>query len=149
MNRKPHEIQGFSLAECLVVLACMAILASMTLPNIHTLQQEWVLWGGTVAVESSLQWGRMHAVTANSALIFKVSGNGKRYCWVEAESGEEFSNTVQIMPNGLRIASQPGKPLRFYQHGNAVPAGSYVIAGEAGSYSVVVSPGGRIRTERN
>lgn len=149
MSRDMKECHGFSFAECLVVLACLAVCASMTLPNIQKLQQEWALWGGTVAVESSLQWGRMHAVSSNSSHMFKVSPDGVRYCWVDIESGKEYINSVRTLPYGLKIASQPGKPLRFYQHGNAVPAGTYVIAGAAGSYSVVVSPGGRIRTERN
>jgi prepilin-type N-terminal cleavage/methylation domain-containing protein len=139
---------GFSLIECLFVICLGAVLATVAVANIHRVRQEWTLWGGVISVEETLQWGRMHAVISNSPLMFKVSENGNRHCWVDADSGEEYAGTVRTMPEGLKIASSPKQPLRFYQHGNAVPAGTYVVSGNTGSIAVIVSPGGRIRTEK-
>lgn len=82
-------------------------------------------------------------------MLFNVSDDGCRYGWIDAASGEKYSNSTRDLPNKIRIESAPRRPLRFYQYGNAAPAGTYVIQGEAGSYSVVVSPGGRIRIQRN
>jgi Tfp pilus assembly protein FimT len=143
------ERYGYSLIECLLVISCAAILAAVAAPNLHRLQQEWTLWGGVRSVESSLQWGRMHAVSSNTSIIFNVSADGCRYFWSDAESGEKYENSARSMPGNIRIESVPGRSLRFYQHGNAAPAGTYVIRGETGTYSVIVSPGGRIRIERH
>lgn len=149
MNVFVWKREGFSLIESLFVLASVAIISTAAVPNIHRMQQEWLLRGGAAAVESALQWGRMHAISSNTPLLFSISDNGIRYCWIDGDSGEEYRNSARTLPDGLRIESSPGSPLRFYQHGNAVPAGTFVVAGGAGSYSVIVSPGGRIRTERN
>lgn len=140
---------GYSILECLMVLSIIIILATIAVPNFRRLGQEWTLWGTARSIESSLQWGRMHAISSNTPILFNVFDSGSRYCWVDAASGEKYANTAHMLPHNIQIESAPGRPLRFYQYGNAVPAGTYVIRGEAGSYSVVVSPGGRIRIQRN
>jgi hypothetical protein len=149
MKTDTRMSDGYSLVECLIVLVAAATITTFAVPNIHHLLQEWSLWGGKAVLESSLQWGRLHAVSSNMPLIFNIYEGGLRFGWIEAESGEEFLNSVRDLPSGVKIVSSPRRPLRFYQHGNAAPAGTFVVAGPSGSYSVVVSPGGRIRTERN
>lgn len=145
----PGERSGYSILECLIVLCCAAVLAGLSVPGLVRLQQEWALWGCARSLESSLRWGRATAVTSNASVLFEVSGNGSRYCWTDGASGMSYLNSVRRLPAGVRIASQPARPLRFYPNGNAVPAGTYVLRAAAGSYSVVVNPGGRIRVERN
>jgi hypothetical protein len=132
-----------------MVLACATLLLSAALPNLARMQQEWTLWGGARSVEASLQWGRMHAISSNMPLLFEISEDRRRFYWVDPESGDPFSASVRYLPGGTRMAAFPRRSLRFYPHGNAVPAGTYIIEGESGSYSVVVSPGGRIRSQRN
>ena len=141
--------QGYSLAELTVSLLCAAILVTIAVPNLARFQREWELWGGTRILETSLQWGRMHAVATNSPMLFEVDEDRQRFYWVDPVSGDTYVGTVRELPRGLRIASCPSRPLRFYQHGNAAPAGTYTIEGEAGSCSVIVSPGGRIRIRKN
>jgi len=135
--------------ECLVVLVLTGILATVAVPNIHRLKLEWSLWGGMETLEAALQWGRMHAVTSNAPLIFSVSGDGRSCYWLDAQTKDAVRNSSRTFPAGLKITSAPKSPLRFYQHGNAAPAGTFIITGEAGSWSVIVSPGGRIRAEKN
>ena len=132
-----------------MVLACSVLLMSAALPGMAHMQQEWILWGGARSVESSLQWGRMRAISSNTPLLFEISVDRKSFHWVDPESGAPYAVSVRYLPEGTRMAAFPSRPLRFYPHGNAVPAGTYTIEGECGSYSVVVSPGGRIRTQRN
>jgi type II secretory pathway pseudopilin PulG len=141
--------QGYSLVELVIVLACAAFLISAAVPNIFQLRQEWTLWGSARLLESSMQWGRMHAIAANTALLLQVDSNGQRFYWTDPSTGEPYEGSIRYLPANVRIADCPGRPVRFYQHGNAAPAGTYVVEGEAGSYSVVVAPGGRIRIRRN
>jgi prepilin-type N-terminal cleavage/methylation domain-containing protein len=146
---EPGASRGFSLAELMVVLACTALLLAAAVPNISHLQKEWVLWNSAKLVEVSLQWGRMQAISANAPLLFEIDESRRRFYWVDPESGEPYANSVRHLSGDVRIVASPRRPLRFYQHGNAAPAGTFTVEGEAGSYSVVVSLGGRIRFQRN
>ena len=141
--------QGYSLAELVIVIACTAVFVSAAVPNLSRLQQEWALLGGARLLESSMQWGRMHAISANTSVKFEVDGTGRVFYWVDPTTGNRYENSIRHLPWGVRIISKPKKPVRFFQHGNAVPAGTYTIQREAKSYSVVVSPGGRIRIQKN
>ena len=140
---------GYSLVELLAVFAIISVLIAAAVPGASRLQKEWALWGGTRLLESSLQWGRMHAISSNSSLLFEIDENRHMFCWKDPESGDLYAGTVRILSNGLRITAFPRRSLRFYQHGNAAPAGTYTVEGDTGSYSVVVAPGGRIRIQRN
>jgi type II secretory pathway pseudopilin PulG len=140
---------GYSLTELIIVILLVTVVASTAVPNINALQRQWDLWGSARSLEASLQWGRMHAISSNAPVLFEVADEGRKYYWVDPSSGDSYADSERRLPGGIRIVSYPRRPLRFYQHGNAVPAGTYRIEGTAGSYSVVVSPGGRIRVQKN
>lgn len=140
---------GYSLTELVIVVACAAIMLTAAVPNIVRLQKEWALWGGARILETSLQWGRMHAIASNAPVIFEVDDERQEFCWTDAASGDRYAGSIRHLPVGIRFIAAPRRSLRFYQHGNAVPAGTYTIAGDVGSYSVIVAPGGRIRIQRN
>jgi Tfp pilus assembly protein FimT len=140
---------GASLLELIVVIACGGILVAIAVPNVEQLQREWMLWGAAHMVESSLQWGRMHAVAANCSVLFEVNPDGRGYHWADTETGAPFEESRRTLPGRVRIVSSPHRPLRFYPRANAAPAGTFVIQGDAGQYSVIVSVAGRIRLQRN
>lgn len=140
---------GYSLIELLIVLACAATMITLALPNISRLQTELALWGSARSVENSLQWGRMHAIASNTPILFEVGENGNRFGWLDPESGDSYSESIRFLEHGIRITSSPKRALRFYPQGYAVPAGTYVIQADIGSYSVIVTPGGRIRFQKN
>jgi type II secretory pathway pseudopilin PulG len=145
----PGAGEGYSLAELMVVLACVGVLFSAATPGVTHWQKEWSLWGCTRNLEASLQWGRMHAISSNAPILFEIDADNQKYYWKDPQSGDPYSGTIRQLPRGVRITSYPKRSLRFYQHGNAAPAGTYKLEGETGSYSVVVSPGGRIRIQKN
>jgi type II secretory pathway pseudopilin PulG len=146
---KLRASEGYSLAELLAVLGCIAVLIATAAPNVVHWQKEWAVWGSARTIETSLQWGRMHAIASNAPILFTIDAGMQKFFWADPQTGDPYTGTVRQLPRGVRIASCPKRPLRFYQHGNAAPAGTYVITGETGSYSVVVSPGGKIRIQKN
>jgi len=140
---------GYSIAELLIVIACAAILLAAAVPGINRLHQEWILWGTARILETSMQWGRMHAVASNAPLVFHADADRHEFYWVDASSQEICADTRRQLPRGIRFAATPKRPLRFYPHGNAAPAGTYTVSGDNSSYSVVITPGGRIRIQRD
>lgn len=141
--------EGHSLAELLIVVSCAAVLLAAAVPNIAHLNQVWALWGSARVLEASLQWGRMHAITANAPIIFEIDESCQKFYWADPATGTPYEGSVRILSHGVRITRYPMRPLRFYQHGNAAPGGTYTLENQVGSYSVVVTPGGRIRFQKN
>jgi Tfp pilus assembly protein FimT len=141
--------EGFSLTESTIVLMCMIILMSAGIPVVSKLKSDWALWTAARMVETSLQWGRMHAISSNAPLLFDIDENQATFSWLDPISGNSFEGSMHRLPATVRFIAAPKRPLRFYQHGNAAPAGTYTVQGDAGSYSVIVSPGGRIRIQKN
>ncbi len=142
-------LSGFTLVECLVTLTLAGVVLTAAVPGVQRVTQSFALMGATRMVEVSLQWGRSHAIAGNTSLAFIVDSDGKRFYWVDGRSGDQYEGTVRFLPAGVRIANSPRRPLRFYQKGNAVPAGTFVIQGDAGTFRVVVNPAGRIRTQKD
>ena len=141
--------EGYSLAELLVVLACMAVVTTAAVPNIAHLQGIWTLWGDTRNLEASMHWGRQYAIAANTSVLFEIDESGQKYYWVDGTAGDIYSESIRHLSRDALIVASPKRSLRFYQNGNAAPAGTFTLKSGAGSYSVVVSPGGRIRIQKN
>ena len=135
--------------ELLIVVAITAIIVTFAVPGFVRMRKEWELWGSARLVETSLQWGRMRAISTNSSVLFEVSEDGRRFMWRDPSTGDIFAATAWSMTGKSRIASSPRTPLRFYPRGNAVPSGTYKVEGDTGSYSIIVTPGGRIRFQKN
>ena len=144
-----NNAHGFSLPELLIVAAIAAIIAAFTAPGFVRIQKGLSLWGSARMVETSLQWGRMRAISSNAPVLFEVGEDGEGFIWRDPSTDESFETTARFLNSGTRIASSPRTPLRFYPRGNAVPSGTYRVEGETGSYSIIVTPGGRIRFQKN
>jgi len=149
MKQGKNYENGFTLAELLIVVVIAAIIVTFAVPGFVRIQKEWSLWGSARMVETSLQWGRMRAIASNSPVLFEIAEDGRGFAWKDTVTGDVFTTTAWTMTGSARIASSPRTPLRFYPRGNAVPSGTYRVEGETGSYSIIVTPGGRIRFQKN
>jgi len=140
--------RGFTLVELTILLAGGMVLILLAVPALATVERQWSLWGGACQVESTLQWGRLYAISANTSLRFEVDARGESFWWTDSETGAKFAATVRRLPKGVRINSAPAQPLRFFPRGNAAPAGSYAVGSSAGTWRIVVNLAGRIRMEK-
>jgi hypothetical protein len=139
---------GIGLMELLVTITCCSVLIVVGVPNLNRLSQEFSLKGGVQLLEASLLWGRMHAISANTSLMLVVEPAGRVFYWVDPVSGARYEGSVRTLPAHVRIAAAPRRPLRFFQHGNAAPAGTYMVQGDTGAFRVVVNTMGRIRIQK-
>jgi Tfp pilus assembly protein FimT len=139
---------GIGVMELLVTIVCCSILIVAGVPSFHRLSQEFSLKGGVQLLEASLLWGRMHAISANTPLMLVVDPAGHVFYWADPVSGARYEGSARTLPAHVRIAAAPRRPLRFFQHGNAAPAGTYVVQGETGAFRVVINTMGRIRIQR-
>ncbi len=88
-------------------------------------------------------------IASNTPVIFRSDDVRQEFYWEDAASGEPYARSLRSLPRGIRFVATPRRPVRFYPHGNAAPAGTYTLAGDVGSYSIVIAPGGRIRLQKN
>jgi type II secretory pathway pseudopilin PulG len=139
---------GFCLLEALAALSCALVLTAIAVPNAGRMRHGIALWGGTRLIESSLQWGRMHAITTNTSVMFQVDPDGRGFYWSDPVSGAPYASSARIFAGGVRLTGFPKKSLRFYPRGNAAPAGTFTLTGDAGTYRVIVNLAGRIRIEQ-
>jgi len=139
---------GTGVVEMLVVLGLLSIMAGAAAPGAQRMHQEWVLWGSTHALESSLLWARTHAISQNDSLALIVESGGKRYYWQDPDGGR-YDYSVRDLASGVAIVQSPRRPLTFFPRGTAVPAGTFVVQSQAGTYRVVVSVMGRVRVQRD
>ncbi|MBM3790905.1 MAG: prepilin-type N-terminal cleavage/methylation domain-containing protein, partial [Acidobacteria bacterium] len=58
--------KGFGILEVLAAVAVVSILLSVGVPNLDRWSRQWDLQGSLHMLETSLLWGRMHAIAANS-----------------------------------------------------------------------------------
>ena len=143
----PHSL-GYSLIELTLVTACIGILLAAAVPGLNHIQEEWTLWSAAHLVQTSLQWGRMYAIAANIPVSMEVDAGGRRFFWSDPTTAEPLVNSIRHLPRAVRIVAFPKSQLNFYPRGNAAPAGTYVLEGDAGAYKVIVNIAGRIRLER-
>ena len=141
--------RGFSLIEVVTALSCAVSLFILAAPNVARIHREWALFGAVRSLECSMHWGKMQAIAQNSAMLFDINKDDGTFCWIDPANDEPFRESTRHLPPGVVFAGFPKRSLRFYQHGNAAPAGTFTLTSAAGSYSVIVSPGGRIRMRKN
>lgn len=146
--RTASGIHGFSLLEALLAITVAVIMLTVGIPGVGRWSQEWQLKGGAHIVETGLLWGRVRAISENTSVMLIVEDGGKNFYWADPVSGDRYLHSLRSLPGDTRIVSSPRRPLRFHQHGNAAPAGTFLVQGSAGCYRITVNPGGRIRVER-
>jgi prepilin-type N-terminal cleavage/methylation domain-containing protein len=113
MNRKTFNTDGFTALELAVVIAIVAILASVALPSFVTWQNSYRLRGAAVNLVGDLELAKIRAIRENSnvAVLFNAdsykifvdngSGGGTAGDWVR--NGDEALVQFRELPAGVRI----------------------------------------------
>jgi Tfp pilus assembly protein FimT len=138
------EERGFQLLDCMLVCLVLGGGLSLGMASLDGVFERYRLqWAGYLFA-SEISTLRSTAVGHN--LPVSVSVNPSRTQYGFATRGDEPS-LWRPLPRGVVFVDQPATPVTFYSRGNAVPAGSYLLANSVGRMRVVVAPTGRVRWE--
>ena len=157
---------GFSIVELLVVMAIVAILAAVAIPNIRSLIRFAELKRGTQSVYSVLYRARMEAIksASNCNILFdkesrsfaSVAGNT---CVIPTETLPDNisfgwgSSVTKTASGGTPLPADgvafPTNETAHFTYLGTVDAGTIYLRNELGdTMAVTISSGGRIKTRR-
>jgi prepilin-type N-terminal cleavage/methylation domain-containing protein len=130
-NHRINE-RGFGLAELIVVIAVMGLLAALAVPSMLTYWQSSTLSAGTAEMASILNRGRQLAISQNGNVCIQVSGTAVRFRSVScagtiwAGSGTDGAGLITLA-SGLQISNPLGVSVIFTNAGGANPGGQYTV----------------------
>ena len=153
VSERIHRLdqRGWSLAELLVVIAVIAILAAIALPSFVTYLQSSTVRAGAQEMRTGLNQAKQLAITRRQNICVQPVGNGYQF------QPNACGNAPLIMPgtdgtgtfrlqNNVVVTISTAAPV-FTPLGAAAPAGQLRVTGPAGNaLTVTVSVAGRITT---
>jgi type IV fimbrial biogenesis protein FimT len=151
---------GFTLIELLIVVAILAILASIALPNILAPSNRARLRGTVSNLRGDLQTAKMMAIRENSFVVVNMLATGYEV-FVDNGAGANAGNWVRDADERLLVSRQmePGVTIdlaatnlsdartRFNDRGLPENFGKIVLTSPAGQRQLNVNRLGRITTQ--
>ncbi|MDQ7836904.1 MAG: GspH/FimT family pseudopilin [Thermodesulfobacteriota bacterium] len=146
----PGNHRGFTLTELMMVVALMAIMAAIAVPNIIAQMPKYRLNGAARQVLGDLVAARMQAVSQNNELkVFFLDNH--RYMILDdddnngtADTGEA-TQTKDIQTDYHDVTFNSNNDPIFQPNGTASNLATITLSNTSGSYSITISSAGRVR----
>lgn len=150
--------KGFTLVELMTVIALMAVLSTIAVPNLVGVLPRQRLGGSAREVLSVLHFAKMAAIKENANVVVNFNPGGSD-CLVFVDDGEGGGTAEDAMRSGgerilKRYAMPPGvnllaptfgNVLSFNSRGFADSSGNVTVQNPSGSRSIQVLPSGHCR----
>jgi type IV fimbrial biogenesis protein FimT len=127
-NRRLNE-QGFGMAELIVVVAVIGLLAALAMPSFLRFWQSSTLSAGAAEMASRLNQGRQLAISQNGSVCVQVSGTSVQFRRVScagtpwAGIWSDGAGLIRLS-NGLQIS---GGPATFTNAGGATANATFTV----------------------
>lgn len=151
-QRNGHRTVGFTLVEVMIVIAIMAIMATIAAPSMRTFMAQRRLNGAARQIMTDLMAARMQAVRDNhKAQVFFYSGSGQyRIC--DDANGDNTVNDPEgaavlrdIHPDYYDVTFTSNNNPVFSPNGTASNLATVTLSNSVGSKYVKVASTGRVR----
>ena len=146
----PGNHRGFTLTELMIVVALMAILAAIAVPNIIAQMPKYRLNGAARQVLSDLMAARMQAVSQNNE--FKVFFlDNHRYMILDDDDNDgtadagETTQTKDIQADYPDVTFSSTNDPIFHPGGTASNLATITLSNTSGTRSITISSAGRVK----
>jgi type IV fimbrial biogenesis protein FimT len=150
--------RGFSAVELLTVIALMAVLSAIAVPNMVSMLPRQRLGGSAREILSVLHYAKMSAIKENANVVVNFNP-GTRDCTVFVDDGEGGGTPEDglrtggerilkryAMPPGVNLpAPSFGNVLSFNNRGFADAAGDVTVQNPMGNRTIRVLPSGHCK----
>ena len=135
-----RQANGFSLVECLVAVALLAILATLAIPSSSALQRRLELDSGLRRLRVGLDRGRMAAQRDRQPCALHLSATG----WIAPMEGDlpacrgGVTSLVEAGAGELELRSNLPDSVRFSANGLVLDGGLVVLSHHAHALCLVI-----------
>jgi len=144
-------VRGVGLAELIVVVTILGLLAALGVPYLISYWQASTLTAGAQELQTILNGARQLAIRNNTSVCVKRNSTGIQYltngCGGTVWTGAGTDNAGWIpLVNGVQITAAPAADIVFTYLGAAAPGGTYTVQApsNAQTVTVTVSASGRV-----
>ena len=129
-QRRGDGASGFSLVECLVVVALLGILATLAIPSSSAVQRRLELESGLRRLRVGLDWSRMAAQRDRQPCALHLTATG----WQPPLAGDlpacrgGITSLVELGTDGLELRSNLPDAVRFSTNGLVLDGGLVVLS---------------------
>lgn len=150
MNNRKRIDEGFTLAELMITILILGLVAALAMPTYGRFMQDWKLGGEADQFASALRTARSSAVMKNIDAVFTFDMDTNTYFYFEDENGSgvrdhgEYRSDVFELYNGIVIAAHTlsARTLTFGRMGNTRESGAITLRNANNNIRVIRIFGG-------